>query len=164
MANVKPEQAPSVLSRLLTWREALGVVAAGVVVGLVTLAAYFVLDKYVFTPGLCMDAAMDPSRCESKIYFSNSLAMVIGGLVGLFMLVQQRVFRPLLVVLLATVGLWGVIQLFDGVVWWMSALLVALVFLLAYLAFAWLVQLRNFYLALGITIVVVVLMRVILMS
>lgn len=152
------------LPRLLTWRDALTIVIAGAVVGLVTLAVYFMLDKYVFTPGLCGGANVDPVRCESKAYFSSTLAMIIGGIGGLFALVQQRVYRPLLVVLLVVVGLWNIVLLFGGATWWMSALLSGLVFAVSYLAFSWLVQLRNFYLALGVSALVVVLMRLILMS
>lgn len=165
MAKTKPvEVQATTMPRLLTWRDALTILVVGAVVGLVTLAVYFILDKYIFTPGLCSGANVDPVRCDSKEYFSSTLAMIIGGLAGLFALVQQRVFRPLLVVLLTVVGLWNVTLLLSGLVWWASVLLVALIFAVAYLAFAWLVQLRNFYLALGITALVVVLMRLILMS
>ena len=165
MAKSKPVEVQAApMPRLLTLRDALAILIAGAVVGLVTLAVYFMLDKYVFTPGLCGDVSIDPARCESKEYFSSTLAMIIGGLVGLFALVRQRAFRPLLIVLLTVVGLWNVILLLSGMVWWASALLAALIFSTAYLAFAWLVQLRNFYLALGVTALVVVLMRLILIS
>lgn len=165
MAKAKPVNVePTPMPRLLAWREALTILLLGAVAGVATLAVYFMLDKYVFAPGLCGGVDMDPARCDSKDYFSGTLAMIIGGLAGLFALVQQRVYRPLLVVLLVMVGLWNVTLLFGGMAWWMSTLLVAGIFAVAYLAFAWLVQLRNFYLALGISALVVVLMRLILMS
>ena len=163
MAKANLVEASPTMPRLLTWGDALNIVIAGAVVGLITLAVYYLLDKYVFTPGLC-GAGADPARCDSKVYFSSTLSMVIGGLAGLFALVRQRAFRPLLVVLLVSVGLWDIVLIFASMSLWVSVLLAAVIFAVAYLAFAWLVQLRNFYLALGVSAVVVVLMRLILMS
>lgn len=168
MANTKPkpvDDMPTTMPRLMTWRDAVNTLIVGAVIGLAALAVYFLLDKYVFTPGLCANQMdIDPARCENKEYFASTLAMIVAGLGGLFALVQQRVFRPLLVVLLVTVGLWDVLPLIAGAEWWVSTLLSGLVFAIAYLAFAWLVQLRNFYLALGVSVLVIVVMRLILMS
>jgi len=163
MAKAKPVEVSPAMPRLLTWRDALSIAIAGAVVGLIVLAVYFMLDKYVFTPGLCGENA-DPARCDSKVYFVSTLSMVIGGLAGLFALVRQRAFRPLLVVLLVSVGLWDIVLIIATMTWWVGALLIAAVFAVAYLAFAWLVQLRNFYMALGISALVIVLMRLIMMS
>jgi len=163
MVKAKPVEVSPAMPRLLTVRDALSIAIAGAVVGLIVLAVYFMLDKYVFTPGLCGEGA-DPARCDSKVYFVSTLSMVIGGLAGLFALVRQRAFRPLLVVLLASVGLWDIVLILAGMTWWAGVLLIAVIFAAAYLAFAWLVQLRNFYLALGISAVVIVLMRLIMMS
>lgn len=163
MAQVKRVEATTA-PLLMSLRSVLTIVVIGVVVGLITLAAYYLLDRYVFTPGLCSDLNEGTGRCENKLYFSSGFAMVIGAMAGLFGLVQQRVFRPLLVVLLVTVGLWNVPLLDIGSTVWLKVLIVALLFGIAYAAFSWLVQLRNFVVALVLSVVVVVLMRVILMS
>lgn len=160
MAEVESVNRP----RLLLWREMFTISLVGVTVGLLTLAMYFMLDRYVFTPALCNDMGAGVASCESKEYYASGLAMIAGALGGLFMLVRQRAFRPLLVVLLVTVGLWNIVMYMSGMTWWMGVLAGALLFGVAYAVFVWLVQVRNFYAALGISIVVVVLMRLILMS
>jgi hypothetical protein len=149
---------------LISWRELTRVLAAGVVIGLVTLALYYLLDKYVFTPGLCSDLNAGTGRCENKLYFASGFAMVIGGIAGLFAMVQQRVFRPLLVVLLVSVGLWNILVISTGLPWLLHALLVAVIFAAAYTVFAWLVQLRSLIVSVVISVVLVVLMRLILTS
>lgn len=166
MADTKPVETPTTtVPRLMARRDIVNIMIAGALVGLITLALYFLLDKYVFTPGFCANQMdIDPTRCENKEYFASSLAMIVSALGGLFVLVQQRVFRPLLVVLLVTAGLWDVLPLIASGQWWASALLSGVLFGVAYLAFAWLVQLRNFYLALGVSLAVIVVMRLILMS
>ena len=93
---------------LMTAHDMLRVVLAGAVVGLVTIALYYMLDRYVFTPVLCGESASGIGSCESKAYFSSGLAMALGALAGLFAMVNQRVFRPLLIVLLVTIGLWNI--------------------------------------------------------
>lgn len=149
---------------LISWRELGKVIAAGIVVGLVTLALYYILDKYVFTPGLCNDLNAGTGRCENKLTFASGFAMAIGGLAGLFAMVQLRIFRPLLVVLLVVVGLWNVLLVSSGLPWLLHALLVAVIFGVAYAVFAWLVQLRSLLLSVVLSVVLVVLMRLILMS
>lgn len=136
---------------------------AGLVIGLVTVTAYVVLDKYVFTPALCGDEAVAAAgRCENKLAFASALAMILSALGGLFAMVQLRVFRPLLVVLLVLVGLWDILLLVNDLAWWQMALAAGLIFAVCYAAFSWLVQIRNFFLALGLGTVIVVLLRLIL--
>ena len=164
MATTKVKEQPRPQVLMMPWRDVIRVALAGVVIGLVTAALYVVLDKYVFTPALCGEATAAAGRCGNKLYFASALAMILSALGGLFAMVQLRVFRPLLVVLLVTIGLWNVVLLIDGLVWWQMALAAGLLFAVAYAAFAWLVQLRNFFLALGLGAVVVVLLRLIIMS
>lgn len=133
----------------------------GAVVGLATYALFLALDQYVFTPALCSSAGLE-ERCADKESFASSFALVIGAFVGLFATVRQRVYRPLLVVLFATIGLWNIPLLVADFTWWAAALLVAAVFSFSYGAFAWIVQLRNLYVAVGFGLVLVTVLRVII--
>lgn len=137
------------------------VALSGLAVGVATYLLYLLLDKYVFTPTLC-GATAAALKCDNKMYFASGVATVLGAFGGLFAMVQQRVYRPLLVVLLATVGLWNFVLIAATLPWWLALLLTGLIFALAYAAFAWLVQLRNFILALVITVVILVVMRLII--
>lgn len=147
---------------LMQWRDLLKLAVAGAVVGILTLALYAILDKYVFGPTLCSDLNAGTGRCENKLFFSSGLAMVIGGMAALFYAVQQRVYRPLLVVILVIVGLWNSLLLIGVLPMVIAILAAAAIFALAYTGFAWLVQLRNFAFALVLSILVVIVLRIIL--
>ncbi len=147
---------------MMSRNDAVGIFVTGVVVGLVATMLYVLLDKYVFTPTLCSDAMRITGRCADKLSFASALAMILSAFGALIALVHRRVFRPLFVVLLVTVALWNILQLTAGLVWWSGALAMALVFGLGYLLFAWLVQLRNFIVALIASVCLVVVIRLML--
>jgi hypothetical protein len=155
------EQQSRPVMLLMSWSELGRVVTIGALVGLVTVALCAILDKYVLTPALCSAPEM-AARCASKSYFASAIAMVLGAVAGLFALVQQRVYRPLLVILLATVGLWNVALLIVTLPLVVAIIAAALLFAATYGAFAWLAQIRNFVIALIVGIILVVLMRLML--
>ena len=155
------EQQPRPVMLLMSWSELVRILITGALVGLFTAALYAMLDKYVLTPALCSAPEL-AARCAAKPYFASGIALVVGGVAGLFALVQQRVFRPLLVVLLATAGMWNIVLLIALVPVWLAALSVAVLFGASYALFAWLAQIRNFVVAFAIGLVVVLLMRLII--
>ena len=157
------EQQPVQPVMLMTMRDLLQVVLAGVIVGLMMIALWYIFEKYIYTPVLCEGSAL-PGRCENKDYFSSGLAMIVSAMAGLFMVVRQRVFRPLLVVLLVTISLWNVSLLLTTLPWWGACLGAAILFGIAYAVFAWVAQLRNLLLAVGVSIVLVVLTRLVLVG
>ena len=79
--------------------------ATGIVVGLVVWGLSLLLDNYVYQLLLCRG---EGGRCESSLQYAQITAIVLGALVGLFALVRLQVFRPLLVVIAATLALWGI--------------------------------------------------------
>lgn len=154
------EQQPRPVMLLMSWVELGRIFIIGAIIGLLSAALYVMLDKYVLTPALCSAPEM-ASRCAAKPYFASGIAMVIGAIAGLFALVQQRAYRPLLVILLATAGLWNVVLLTAMLPLWTAAIATALIFGIVYCAFAWLAQIRNFVIALVVGVVLVLLMRLI---
>lgn len=162
MASTKVvEQQPRAVMLLMSWGELLRVVAVGALVGIVTWASYGLLHTYILTPALC-NAPELAARCQAEPYFSGGVATVIGAIVGLLMMVWQRVFRPLLVVLLASAGLWNVVLITAGFTWWLAIVVGALLFGITYAMFAWLAQIRNFLVSVIVGIVLVVVMRLII--
>ncbi len=142
----------------------LKIALVGAAVGIIAVALYALIDAYVFTPALCQNTAAEVNRCANKPAFTDALTMILAAIIGLFAMVQLRVYRPLLVVILATVGIWGVLStVSSGLAWWGAALGSALVFALTYALFAWLVQLRHFLLALCVSVVVVIVVRLLLL-
>jgi len=162
MANTKVIEQPRPTAIVMSYVDLVRVVVSGLVIGLVTYALFVALDRYVFTPTLCGDVTGLAERCQDKESFASILAMVFGSIIGLFALVQARVYRPLLVILLVTVSLWGLPALAIDLPWWGFTFALSLIFGLAYGAFAWIVQLRNLYAAIGIGLVFLVILRLII--
>ena len=162
MASTKVvEQQPRAVMLLMSWSELIRVMIIGALTGLLVAALYAMLDKYVLTPTLCSSPEL-AARCASKPYFASGVAMLIGSIGGLFALVWQRVYRPLLVVLLSAAGLWNVVLLIVNFPLWGAILSVALIFAVTYAVFAWIAQIRNFIIALVVGLVIVLLMRLII--
>jgi uncharacterized membrane protein len=81
----------------------------------------------------------------------------------LFGLIRLRVYRPLLVVLASAVSLWGIAGMAWGLTWYLGALVAAVMYLLAYGLYAWVARTRMFLIALAVTVVLVVVVRLALM-
>lgn len=80
------------------------------------------------------------------------------------MLARLRVYRPLLVVLAATIALWGMHGIVASTAWYWVVAIFAVLFGLSYALFAWIARIRNFVMALVVTIVVVVVVRFLLVA
>ena len=164
MATTKVLEQPRPKVLVMQYKDLAVLLGTAAVVGLVSYALYIALDRYAFTPLLCEGTTMLASRCAETSTYASGVAMAIGALGALFTTVQQRVYRPLLVVLFVTVSLWGILQIGAGLAWWLQLLVVTAIFSLAYGLFAWIVQIRNLYLALGLGIFMVIALRLILSS
>ncbi len=164
MASTKVLEQPRPALVAMTRQEIIRIFFIGLVVGIVTYAIYIALDRYVFTPALCEQATGTLERCETKEVYGAAIAMLLTAFGGLFAMVRSRVYRPLLIVIFATASLWGVVGLISSLDWWVSALIIALIFGVAYAAFAWLARIRSFYIALGLSIISLVAVRLVLMS
>jgi hypothetical protein len=141
-------------------RELISTIVYGMVVGLIITGLVYVLNKFIFVPVLCRpDLAAD---CSQAPVYSTIVAYVIGAFIGIIGLARIRIYRPLLVVIAASIALWGSYAIVDGLVWYWTALALALLFGLGYGAFAWVARLRSFLLALVITVVLVVAVRLML--
>lgn len=138
-------------------REILGVFLTGAAVGLVVAGIIYLLDHYVFEAMLCRGE--DTANCGQSSQYAMIVAMILGAVAGLIATVQTRVYRPLLAVLGATVGLWGIHSLTDAMPWYWALPVVAVLFGLTYALFAWVARIRAFVAALIITVLLVALMR-----
>lgn len=130
----------------------------GLLVGLVTFALYVGLERFVFEPVLCNESAA-LARCESKEEFASGVAIVLGSLLGLFLLVRERVYRPILAVLGVAVSLWGIFALLAVLPVLLAAAVAILMFSIAYVLFSWLVQPTSLVISVVAVIVVAALAR-----
>lgn len=149
---------------LMSWQDVVKVIVAGALAGILTMALYVLLDRYVFTPTLCSDMNAGTGRCDNRLLFSSGVALVVAAFPVLFYFVNQRIYRPLLVVIVSIAALWNVPLLIGELSLSVAILVAGLLFAGIYLLMAWLVQVRNFLVALGLSVIVVVVLRLILAS
>lgn len=143
-------------------REIISTAITGAIVGIIMIAAYFLLDKYVFASVMCR--AGNDASCSSAPTYAMAVAFVIGAVIGLIGLVQSRSYRPLLTVLATAVSFWGLQELVGGMAWYWAMLVTTVLFALTYLLFAWIGRLRSFVLSFILCILLVVLIRIALVS
>lgn len=137
------------LTRLFTY---------GLFVGLITFGLYIGLERFVFEPVLCRES-VGLARCETKDEFAAGTAIVLGSLLGLFLLVRERVYRPILAIIGVMTALWGIFGLVGILPVLLAAVVVALLFALSYVLFSWLVQPTSLVISVVGVVVVAVLAR-----
>lgn len=130
----------------------------GAVVGIATFGLYVGLDRLVFEPILCRESAA-LARCDSKDEFAAGSAIVLGSLLGLFLLVRERVYRPILAILGVMIAVWGIFGLAGSLPIALAAAVVTLLFSLSYVLFSWLVQPTSLVVSLVGVVVVATLAR-----
>lgn len=139
---------------VMSARDLVGTIVTGLVVGLVTLGAAIVLNRFVFSAVLCRTST--EGDCVNAPSYAIVVAVVLGVIVGTVALARLRVYRPIIVVLASAITLWGIFGLLLGVSWYWALAISAVLHSIAYGMFAWVVRLRSFILALIITVVLVV--------
>jgi len=140
-------------------RDVIDTVLCGAGVGLFVGILYLLLDTFVFGAVLCRP--QQASDCAQAPQYAMIVATVIGAIAGLVALARARVYRPLFVVLFATISLWVGNVLVAGYAWYWALLVLLLLYAIAYLLFAWLARLRSFVLAAVVAIVVLVVVRLV---
>jgi len=105
-------------------------VASGVAIWLLALA----FDKFMITPVFCANAE-HISICANSTIIASYVALVLVGIMLVPVLAVFGIKRPLLVVIAATVSLWGA--------WILSLLWVVLATVLVYLSLIWLNRIRG---------------------
>ena len=132
----------------------------GVIVWLTTyFLANFVINNIACRMGTSLVS------CGETGEVSAVVALVVAAIVSLIFLVRWRIYRPLLAAIAATVTMWGIggswLAITSG---WGSFFVLVLVSSLVYVLFVWLAKIRSFGIALVVTAIVVLLMRLIVIS
>lgn len=144
-------------------RELASVAVIGLAVGVITWVAMTLLERYVFAAVMCRENAA--ANCADAASYATIVAMILGAVAALIALVQARVYRPLLAVIAATAALWGfALALLGGVAWYWALLITAILFGLTYALFAWVARIRSFVLAIVISLVLIVVIRLVLVG
>ncbi len=130
----------------------------GLGAGLVTAGVFYLLNTFIFGAVLCRGAA---EGCSNAPLYSAIVAMLVGAIGGLVALARVGIYRPLLVVAAATVSLWGIHSYLPNMTWYVGLVAIALLFALAYALYAWVARVRSFVVALLVTLILVVIVRLV---
>jgi hypothetical protein len=156
MADKKqPEKIEPVVPMLRN--EIISIVVLGGLVGLFLWGMGLVLDRFVFDAYLCQNETSN--QCAYAKNYAAITAGIIGGVLALVGLIRLRVYRPLLVLLATVISLWGVVQLGWKLDWYVGALIAMLMYAVAFATFSWIARVRAFWIALSVTVVLVIAVR-----
>ncbi len=135
------------------------VIIIGAVAGVFSWVFAEVLGMYILKPASCN---ADAFVCAASSQPAVILASILAACIGLFGLVKLQVFRPLLVVITATLGLWGIVGELTTLPWYGSLLFTTFLYVVAYITFMWIARIRTFWLVLVICLILVVGLRLII--
>ncbi len=152
------EQTQSIMTDMSP-RQTVQVLLLGFIAGLVAAGATLLFSAFVFKTLPCVSEA-----CGTGGQYAAVLASIISGATALFWLMRLQVFRPLLVVLAVTVGLWGISLYTLGMPWYAVLAISGGLHAVAYGLFTWISRLRQFWVVIFLTILIVVALRFILAS
>ena len=156
MVEVVSDTEPAV--RFAAWKDEISALASGAIAGVMTWVLTYILTEYVLGMIACRTGS-SIIGCNDAGSVSAIIALIIASIAGLTILVRRRIFRPLLVVLAAGISLWGI----NGS--WLEErnivnfLLTVVVTALVYVVFAWFAKVRQFWIALVISVLLVIIFR-----
>lgn len=90
---------------------------------------------------------------------AGDIATIIVATVGIIVMLNLRMARPLLVAVASAVSLWGLSKLTDGLGWFEVLVWSVLVYGLAYFLFSWLTRYKKITPVLIAIIIIVVIVR-----
>lgn len=158
MAKVIEATDPHAAWSTMNMKTIVNIFLYGLLVGIVTFALYTVLERFVFEPILCRESAA-LARCEAKEEFASGVAIVLGSMLGLVLLVRERVYRPILAIIGVVVSLWGLLMMSMVLPLWLAGAAVAIFFGLAYVLFSWLVQPTSLVISVAGVVIVAMIAR-----
>ncbi len=129
----------------------------GVILGAATWILTQLLGRFVVGALVCGEQGVG---CEPSVLVAGNIALVLVAIGGLLGFVRLGVYRPLLVVIAATIVLWGLAGYTFGMQWYEAMAWTVLLTAVVYTAFVWLVRPRLFLLAMVLILIVIVLARI----
>lgn len=136
-------------------RTFLGIVLIAAISSLITVTVAKLLNQFVIAPALCGSAA--EATCSNSISVSFHIASLIAAIAAVAMLVNLSVYRPLLVVIAAMIGSWGMYnQPFPlvNLPWYLQIAMIFFVNAVAFLTFAWILRAYNLVAGIALTLLV----------
>lgn len=133
------------------------VILGGLIAGAIAGGLTLLFSAFVFRVMPCSAEA-----CGSGGQYAAVLAGIISAAFGLFWLIRIQVFRPLLVVIAVTIGLWGIGLSMLHWPWYALVGMAAVLHGFAYGLFAWISRVRLFWIVIILMIALVLSVRLVL--
>jgi hypothetical protein len=127
----------------------------GLGLGAITWLVSFLIGKFATGPMFCPGGGV----CETGDAIAGNVTLVLASVVGMLVLVRLGVYRPMLIVIAAALTLWNIGGWLSGIVWYEAIGWSALIYMVTYVAYAWLVRLRNFVIVLVVLAALIIFVR-----
>jgi len=132
----------------------------GLGLGIITWTISTLLGRFVIAPLACVGEAAGVV-CGNAEVLAGNIALVLAAIAGVLGLVRLGIYRPMLIVIAVAVCLWNISGLLSGLAWYEAIAWTTLIYMIGYVAFAWLVRPRNFVVVLIMLLVVIFASRVV---
>ncbi len=137
------------------------IVYIGLAMGLLWWVLTALLRQYVVEPYACRDLTA-AEACVNSVGVSGSIAAVLVAVAGLFLLIRYLQPRPIIIAAAASILLWDLGLLVNGLAWWAALLWGIFLYTAAYGLFSLVARIRWLALSLTIAAVLVVGIRLLL--
>lgn len=107
--------------------------------------------------------------CGLTLYLSNyvgltsvagDISTILVATIGIIIMLNLRVARPLLIAVASAISLWGLSKLTDGLGWFEVVVWSMLIYGLAYFLFSWLTRYKKIILVLIAVVIIVIFVRI----
>lgn len=135
----------------------------GFATGVVGWLLYMAIATYFVEPVFCRSPeTYAVCKYGGTIAWTSSHIIVMAAAVAI--MAKMAVYRPLLVVLAAFIGLWASHAWLGGLDWYIALAWSGALFALAFAAFGWIARSASFLVAAILSVIIVVIARFVLMS
>jgi len=138
------------------WRIAL----VGAALGALHWFTTVLLQSFLLDPLLC-GTQFNSEMCQNTLALSGDIATVAVGVIGLFVLIRLRVYRPIVVAIAAAVTSWGIAAWTEGLSWSEIIGWTALLYAISYVLYSWICRHDKTTTVLVIVITVLVIARIV---
>lgn len=136
---IQEERYPQAISVTFPWWQ---VAVTGLAVG----ALYFILTaaigQFFIDPLFCRDS-VNAAMCSNSVGVAGNVATVLIAAIGLGVLVSLRAARPIVVVTVSAILLWGLSTWTQGLGWAEIVAWSALLYGLSYVLFSWICRFND---------------------
>lgn len=133
-----------------------GIILTGIATAAITLLLAKGLNHFIISPALCRGATQ--TVCQNSTSVSFHIAALVAAIIGVALLVNLSVYRPLLVVIAVTAGSWALYNAPLPLIilpWFWQLGIIFAVNTLALLTFSWILRAYNIIIPLILTVLLV---------